>query len=239
MNTATVSQERSYIRFDDLDYGTWMLMINKKRVYVIIALTLSSCLLIGASMNSAFSVLVDKSYVLSSTGVILSSTPEPTSTPLNQGTINKASVIYGRSWSSADISYAASTSTCSSWTSKETKTANPYGQWMQSVKSQNPSMLIFGYKILIGEYSIEDDWATVNAHENWFVHDAKGNRIKDSIWGHYLMDVGNVGWREHWVSYVNSKMAAFPAYDGVYADVVWDTLMTSEVRQHGPSFSRE
>ena len=42
----------------------------------------------------------------------------------------------------------------------------------------------------------------------------------------YLMDVGNVGWRQHWLSYVNKKLEACSAYNGIFADDVWDTLYT-------------
>ena len=201
-------------------------MINKKCVYVIIALSLSSYLLTGSSINIAVSDLVDASYVLSSTGVIQNAIPSQPSLPSTSLAINKASVIYGRSWSATDISFAANHFNLLVVDYDGNQNPNPYGQWMQNVKSQNPSILIFGYKVLSGEYTIEDDWAAVNSHESWFVHDAQGNRVKDTVWGNYLMDVGNAGWRQHWVSYVNNKMATFPAYDGVYADVVWDTLMT-------------
>ncbi len=51
-----------------------------------------------------------------------------------------------------------------------------------------------------------------------------GKRIPDTLYGYYLMDVGSLGWRQYWVSYVNSKMAAAPAYDGVFADGVYDIL---------------
>ena len=111
----------------------------------------------------------------------------------------------------------------------------PVSQYMASIKSQNPSVKIFGYKNLPGMIPSYEDWAEVNNHEDWFVHDAYGNRVKDTRWGFYLMDVGNYGWRQHFVSYINNKMATYGAYDGVYADTVWDTLMTTELDRAVPA----
>jgi hypothetical protein len=138
--------------------------------------------------------------------------------------INKASVVYGYSWSYADASYAANNFDILVVDFQDHESTYPYAQYMQNIKNRNPTIGIFGYKDLIGMNPIYEDWAEVNAHEDWFVHDADGNRVKNNVWGWYLMDVGNAGWREHWASYVRDKMSTYTAYDGAYADDVWDTL---------------
>jgi hypothetical protein len=94
---------------------------------------------------------------------------------------------------------------------------------LQAIKTQDPNMKIIGYKDLLGEHTYDEDWAEVNSHENWFVHDASGSRIMQMQWGWYLMDVGSAGWRQHWVSYVNSRINN-AQYDGILADDVWDTM---------------
>jgi hypothetical protein len=95
---------------------------------------------------------------------------------------------------------------------------------LQNIKGANPNLKVFGYKDLIAIQTYDDDWAEVNSHEDWFVHNAGGQRIQHVFWGWYLMDVGNAGWRQHWVSYVNSKLTANQYYDGVFLDDVWDNL---------------
>jgi hypothetical protein len=137
----------------------------------------------------------------------------------------KALTAYGFNFQTADLSFIVdkqfnllntefdgSNSAC--WP------ASPYHlNQMLALKVLNPSIEIIGYKNFIGIYPHDDDWATVNAQETWFIHDAGGNRIVESTFGWYLMDVGSVGWRQHWVTYVNSKMNN-AAFNGVFADDV-------------------
>jgi hypothetical protein len=94
---------------------------------------------------------------------------------------------------------------------------------LQAIKTQNPNMRIFGYKDVVAEVTYDSDWAEVNSHEDWFVHDASGRRIMQRQWGWYLMDVGSAGWRQHLVSYMNSRINN-AQYDGALADDVWDTM---------------
>jgi hypothetical protein len=94
---------------------------------------------------------------------------------------------------------------------------------LQAIKTQNPNMKIVGYKDMVGEHTYDGDWAEVNSHEDWFLHDASGSRIVQTGWGWYLMDVGSAGWRQHWVSYVNSQINN-AQYDGILADDVWDAM---------------
>jgi hypothetical protein len=164
-------------------------------------------------------------------------TPTPTATPspILSDSVNKVGVIYGRYWSSSDITFAASNFDMLVVDLPYNQNNYPIDTWMTSVKNQNSNIKILGYKVLLGTYTIEDDWATVNAHEDWFIHDASGNRVKDSVWGNYLMDVGSAGYRAHWVSYMNSKLSAYTAYDGIYADVVMNSLSNGAFDRTIPS----
>jgi hypothetical protein len=133
-------------------------------------------------------------------------------------------VVYGYSWTEADTAYAGKNFNLLIVEFEGQESAYPVGQYMQSIKSKNPVVEILGYKDLIGMHTVYEDWAEVNAHEDWFVHDVDGNRLKNNMWRWYLMDVGNAGWRQHFVDYVNQKLVAYTAYSGVYCDDVWDEL---------------
>jgi hypothetical protein len=181
--------------------------MDKIYVCVIIALTISSLLLLpsfaAASSTQTFTVYSHAS------GFVQYPASDP-STPTN-----KAVCVYGLSSADAVTSFIANHFT---FLDTEFDSSAP-----ALIKAKNPNMKIIGYKDVMGEYSYSDDWPTVNANESWFVHDASGNRIIMTVWGWYLMDCSSAGWRQHWISYVNGKMNN-NAYDGVFADDVWDTI---------------
>ncbi len=173
---------------------------------------------------SPFGSHTDRSDLISIYATLSSSssstpTPTPSSTPTppssSSSTINTANVIYAeRAWTSSDISYIAS--------HFDLIDVDFGTSGVSSIKAQNPSIKIIGYKDLLAMQTSYSDWATVNSHEDWFIHDTSGNRIINSLYGWYLMDVGNAGWRAHWVSIVNSKIGTL--YDGVFIDDVWNSL---------------
>ena len=192
--------------------------MNKIHIYVIIALTISSLLELPTLSSASSSPKV----TVSARGVVQYSPSDP-STP-----INKAVYVYGLWWADTDTSFVAEHFTLLDvdFDGCRTDFYIPYLSAMQSIKARNPNVRIIGYKLLIGMYTYLDDWAEVNSHEDWFVHDANGNRIVDIHWGWYLMDVGSQGWRQHWFSYVNGKMNN-TAYDGVFADGVLNAIESS------------
>jgi hypothetical protein len=61
------------------------------------------------------------------------------------------------------------------------------------------------------------DWSTVNAHEDWFLHDPSGNRLSNSQWNWYQNDISNPAWRQYWLSSVIADMRA-EGSQGVFAD---------------------
>ena len=91
------------------------------------------------------------------------------------------------------------------------------------IKALNPNIIILGYKDIMAMHTYYDDWAEVNSHEDWFLHDIHGNRLIKADYGWYAMDVGNPGWRSHYANYVKNKIDNFP-FDGVFADDVWDVF---------------
>jgi hypothetical protein len=106
---------------------------------------------------------------------------------------------------------------------------------LQEIKNANPNVKILGYTDLIGSKVGWQNWDVVNAHEDWFVHDANGNRIQNNQWKYYLMDVSSSGWRQNWVDYVNSKFSINPNYDGVFVDDVYNSLSSADFSSTIPS----
>ncbi len=143
--------------------------------------------------------------------------------------MGKAAIIYGYDWNSYATSFVANNFDLLvvDLNGSQINFYIPYAQWMSDLRSKSSSIQIFGYKDLQYMHTTYDDWAEVNTHEDWFVHDDNGSRIMLLNWGTYLMDVGNVEWRQHWLSYVNNKLGNCSAYDGIFVDNVWDTLYTS------------
>jgi hypothetical protein len=129
-------------------------------------------------------------------------------------TINKGIYAYGSSFSDADTTFIANHFNILNVDFGTNGVAN--------IKAKNPNIQIIGYKDLLAMHTTYSDWSVVNSHEDWFIHDASGNRIKNPSWGWYLMDVGNAGWRAHWISDLNSKLGT--TYDGVFIDDVWNAL---------------
>jgi hypothetical protein len=178
--------------------------MNKIKIYVIITLTIGGLLL----LTTFASALTTSNATVYTSGLVLSISTS----------INKNLIAYGFSWNSSSISFVAN-----HYTLLDTH----FGQQsaMQSIKAINPNIKIIGYKCLLGMTTSMDDWAEVNSHEDWFVHDANGNRMQgDARFGPYayLMDVNSPGWRQHWVSYVNNELTS--AYDGVFGDNCWNMM---------------
>jgi len=124
------------------------------------------------------------------------------------------------------------------------------------IRVYNPNFLHLQYRLGVREsgqsvnYIHNDtwsnDWANINSHEDWFVHDNQGNRVYQLYAGwlkEYCMDAsglieGNTtyGWKEYWADAVISDAVASHA-DGVFADSthlpyavpsdLWDSPMGS------------
>ena len=115
---------------------------------------------------------------------------------------------------------------------------------VEKIKAKNPNVIILGYRNVMAMHPHYEDWEEVNSHEDWFLHDVNGNRLVNKKYGWYAMDVGSPGWREHYAKLVKAKLDANPAFDGLFADDVWEwnkyknsdftvdpTLIPSEIQQ--------
>ena len=92
---------------------------------------------------------------------------------------------------------------------------------LNRIKELNPNIIILVYGNLIGMHTRYEDWAEVNTHEDWFLHDIDGNRLVMEKWDWYLMDLGNVGWRNHYADRMKGYLDQYSQLDGVLADDCW------------------
>jgi len=119
-----------------------------------------------------------------------------------------------------------------------------YTRNLGKIKAFNPNVVVFGYRDIIAMHTTYEDWAEVNAHEDWFIHDNYGNRIRETGYGFYVMDVGSQGWRQHYAQYCLQKLAQHPTVDGIFADdcleaKVWSRNWWSSRVSDIPSWVRE
>ncbi len=98
------------------------------------------------------------------------------------------------------------------------------GVGFEKIKALNPDIIMVGYRCIMGMKTTFSDWAEVNAHEDWFLHDINGNRLEGNpnVFAGYVMDVGNPGWRSHYATIVKAYLDAYPMVDGIFADNAWE-----------------
>jgi len=92
------------------------------------------------------------------------------------------------------------------------------------IKAINPKAIVIAYSSIMSMHTSYSDWNEVNSHEDWFLHDVNGNRIRavNGFNGWYGMDVGNLGWREHFANRLKALLETYPDLDGMFADNAWD-----------------
>jgi hypothetical protein len=63
------------------------------------------------------------------------------------------------------------------------------------------------------------DWVTCNANEDWFIHDdVTGGRIWNPSDDGFLMDIGNAGFRTHWINFITSQLATYTGIKNIFID---------------------
>ena len=97
------------------------------------------------------------------------------------------------------------------------------GPDLYRIRALNPDVIILGYQDIMSSGPGSLGYAEVNQHEDWFLHDSNGNRLLHEVWGFYAMDVGSLGWRQHYASLVNEYLSLY-SFDGIFADDVWDSF---------------
>ena len=92
---------------------------------------------------------------------------------------------------------------------------------IEKMKAANPKLIVLLYRDVMAMRPYYEDWAEVDSHEDWFIHDIYGDRLINRQYGWYCMDVENDGWRNHYANWTKNKLDSYP-FDGVFADDVWD-----------------
>lgn len=101
------------------------------------------------------------------------------------------------------------------------------GSEVERIKALDPNIIIIAYRSIMSMHTYYDDWVEADAHEDWFLHDVNGNRIRAvsaNLASWYGMDVGNPGWQEHFANYVKNILETYPALDGIFIDNAWDSF---------------
>lgn len=99
---------------------------------------------------------------------------------------------------------------------------------LAGIKAINPNIKIFVYIDTIAVSKISNTkenplWTTIDAHEDWFMHNKAGNRVINNYWwGWYLMDI-NSGWRDFYVQQANILLSS-PYVDGIFGDDVLNEI---------------
>lgn len=89
----------------------------------------------------------------------------------------------------------------------------------------NPNWMLLHYQLATAsgpaQYIVNgqwgSDWGTVNTHEDWFMHNAAGQRLHSSEFNWDQNDISNPAWRQYWLNSVINNMRATGS-DGVFAD---------------------
>jgi hypothetical protein len=102
---------------------------------------------------------------------------------------------------------------------------------LQALRAYNPDFLCLHYQLAVGTgahaFVVGDvwtsDWAQVNSHESWFLHNPSGQRVHQTAWDWDLMDITytgttpNTGFPEYWITNCLARIAT-NLNDGVFAD---------------------
>ena len=96
---------------------------------------------------------------------------------------------------------------------------------VKRIRKLRPDLIALLYKDIFAMHPYYDDWAEVNAHEEYFLHDKTlGLRLREKHFGWFVMDISNEGWVTHYTDHVVSKLDALKAFGGIFADDVWKDL---------------
>ncbi len=87
------------------------------------------------------------------------------------------------------------------------------------LKALNPSITVLYYRLAWATWSWEENWSTINAHEDWFLRDIQGRRVRNAnprdAW--YIMDLSNPEYRAYIINYI-ATVVETRRFDGVFID---------------------
>ena len=87
-----------------------------------------------------------------------------------------------------------------------------------NIKVLNSNIKILAYFDALMSDKTEENWNTVNSHEDWFIHSLSGSRIERVVYpGEYLMNPSS-GWSTYSAQRFKTFLTTYPQFDGVYLD---------------------
>jgi hypothetical protein len=95
-----------------------------------------------------------------------------------------------------------------------------YTTQTQAMKQTKPDLIIFGYYDSVMASNELDDWEYINQHEDWFLHDINGNRIKPLNYQTNYMMNPNSGWSSYYAQQCKQFLLDNPQFDGIFSDDV-------------------
>jgi len=131
--------------------------------------------------------------------------------PVNS-TIHKHIVAYG-SYSDSELEFIAD----------KFELVDGISSQADKLKAKNPNIKTLKYEDLMGMHESYSDWNEVNQHEDWFVHDQYGHRLRQTSYSWYLMDPSS-GWKDHLVLRIQNNLNTYPDVDGIFTDDTWGYL---------------
>lgn len=122
--------------------------------------------------------------------------------------------------------------------------------WIRKVRQINPDYLLLHYQLAVGagpaSFLDGDSWINdfdqVAKHEDWFIRNAKGERLLQPDWKWYVMDIrfkGDVprtGFPDYWLKTCLKRMRDCEA-DGCFADSYTQDILMNQVKPSAPLFS--
>lgn len=86
-----------------------------------------------------------------------------------------------------------------------------------------------GVDFIVDGHTWGNDYASVTTHDDWFWHDAAGERVASNVDGKWLMNVGSAGFGDYWATSIAAQTLAGD-YDGVFLDSASPALLSFEAQ---------
>lgn len=94
----------------------------------------------------------------------------------------------------------------------------------KKVKEINPEIVFIGYRDIIGNHPHYSNYPEIDTHEDWFIHDTNGRRLRNHEYGFYLMDIGNSDYSEYIGKYLRDEIDESNLWNGIFGDDVWGKI---------------
>ena len=122
--------------------------------------------------------------------------------------------------------------------------------WTRHVRRLNPNFLMLHYQLAVGlgpaPFLVGDrwvsDWPQVTRHEDWFLHDTAGHRLRQTAWNWDVADIRfsgttpRTGYPAYWLTAAVARMRQNED-DGCFADSYTEDILTNQTQPPAPLFT--